>query len=204
VLRLHFQEGVPASRIHKLMSKDSNFYYEVRDIIAEAKAQAEAQAQVRRQQEARQTREARQAAVRQQAELFSRLAQAHQVLQQSPMGIPAWERAQREQQEIERQITALRQPTLETAPQRSQPSPSQKPPAIPRPLAWQAAWAQLSYRDQVLAMAQALDWPDRWGTLAGKSPIWRERVWRLLWNSPQTTTQQIYDAYEWLRPHFQA
>ena len=45
VLRLHFREGVPASRIHKLIGKDSNFYYDVRDILAEAKAQAEAQAQ---------------------------------------------------------------------------------------------------------------------------------------------------------------
>jgi hypothetical protein len=71
-------------------------------------------------------------------------------------------------------------------------------------LVWRSAWEQLSYRDRMLEMAQALGWPDRWGTQADKSVAWRERVWRLLRNSPQTTAQQIYDAYEWLRPHFQA
>ncbi|HEU5368779.1 MAG TPA: hypothetical protein VFU69_09955 [Ktedonobacterales bacterium] len=41
VLRLHFEEGIPASRIAKTMGKDTNFYYEVRAILAEAAEAAE-------------------------------------------------------------------------------------------------------------------------------------------------------------------
>ena len=44
VLRLHFQEGVPASLIAKRMGKDTNFYYEVRDILKEARQTAETDA----------------------------------------------------------------------------------------------------------------------------------------------------------------
>jgi hypothetical protein len=45
VLRLYFEEKVPKSRIHKLMGRETDFYYDVRDIIDEALAQAEAQGQ---------------------------------------------------------------------------------------------------------------------------------------------------------------
>jgi hypothetical protein len=43
VLRLHFEESIPASRIAKTMGKDTNFYYEVRAILAEAAEAAEEQ-----------------------------------------------------------------------------------------------------------------------------------------------------------------
>ena len=69
----------------------------------------QAQAQVRQQREAREEREARQQAVQLQARLFSQLAQAEQALKMHPEGSLAWERAQREKQELERQIAALRQ-----------------------------------------------------------------------------------------------
>ena len=71
---------------------------------------AEAQAQVSQMEERRQAYEARQQAVRQQAQLFSQLGQAEEVLKIFPEGSLAWERAQREKQEVERQIAALRKP----------------------------------------------------------------------------------------------
>ncbi len=71
---------------------------------------AEAQAQIRQMEEQRQARDAQRQAVHQQAQLFSQLGQAAEALKMFPEGSLAWERAQREKQELERQIAALRKP----------------------------------------------------------------------------------------------
>ncbi len=77
---------------------------------------ADAQVQVRQREEQHQAREAHQQAVRQQAQLYYQIDQAEQALKTFPAGSLTRERARREQQELERQIAALRQQDAGTAP----------------------------------------------------------------------------------------
>lgn len=81
----------------------------VMDLGQRPETYAEAQTEVRQVKGQRQAREARHQTIQQQAQLFSRLDQANRALQQHPEGSLAWEQAQREKQELEQQIEALRQ-----------------------------------------------------------------------------------------------
>ncbi len=112
---------------------------------------AEAQTQVRQVKEQQQAREARQQGIQQQAQLFSRLAQAKQALTMHPEGSLAWERAQREKQEIERQIAALRQPGGVTAT-----APATPPEPIPQPSIQDRS--EQEYREAIHAWARAHGW----------------------------------------------
>jgi hypothetical protein len=131
----------------------------VRELGQQKETYAEAQAQVRRQQEERQAREARQQAIQQQAQLFIQLDQANQALQQHPQGSRAWERAQREKQEIERQIAVLRQPA--GAP----PEAGQQPPKPDR--------SEAEYREAIHAWARARGWTVRHGNYGGSQRDWQ-------------------------------
>lgn len=82
----------------------------VMEVSQQPETYTQAQALVRQMEERRQAREVRRQAIQQQSHLFSQLAQAEQALTVHPEGSLAWERAQREKQELEQQIAKLRHP----------------------------------------------------------------------------------------------
>lgn len=126
----------------------------------------EAQAQMRQMKEQRQAREARQQAIQQQAHLFSRLAQAEQALRMHPEGSLAWERAQREKQELEQQIAALRQPgeVISTA-------PAAPPEPIPHPLTQDRS--EQEYREAIHAWARSQGWTVKHRAYGGSQRDWQ-------------------------------
>lgn len=124
---------------------------------------AEAQTKVRQVAEHRQAREARQQAIQRQAQLFSRLAQAEQALIMHPEGGLAWERAQREKQELERQLAALRQPggvDSSTPPEGSHPSTIQDR-------------SEQEYREAIHAWARARGWTEKHRAYGGSQRDWQ-------------------------------
>lgn len=127
---------------------------------------AEAQAQVRQVKEHRQAREARQQAIQQQAQLFSRLAQAEQALTMHPEGSLAWERTQREKQELEQQIAALRQPGGV-----SSTAPAAPPETIPHPLTQDRN--EQEYREAIHAWARARGWTVKHRVYGGSQRDWQ-------------------------------
>lgn len=127
---------------------------------------AEAQAQARKVKEQQQTREARQQAIQQQAQLFSQLAQAEQALTMHPEGSLVWERAERERQELERQIAALRQSgEAASAAPAGPPESSQQPPAPDR--------SEQEYREAIHAWARARGWTVKHRTYGGSQRDWQ-------------------------------
>jgi hypothetical protein len=124
---------------------------------------AQAQEQVRQVQEQRHAREARQQAIRQQADLFMQLDQAQQALKQHPEGSSAWERARREEQEIERRIAALRQPAPETP----------LPTAPPGQHAARPARSERDEREAIHAWARARGWTVKHGQYGGSQRDWQ-------------------------------
>jgi hypothetical protein len=123
---------------------------------------AEAQAQVRQMEERRQARETQEQVVRQQAQIFSRLDQAKQDLQTFPEGSLVWERARREQQELERQIAALRQQGGEAE---AAVEGSKQPRGTDR--------SERECREAILTWAQARGWTVRHGSYGGSKRDWQ-------------------------------
>lgn len=124
---------------------------------------AEAQAQARQVKEQRQAREARQQTIQQQAQLFSRLAQAEQALTMHPESSLAWERVQREKQELEQQIAALRQPgevpSAASLASRQQPSMQGR--------------SEQEDREAIHAWARARGWTVKHGGYGGSQRDWQ-------------------------------
>ena len=122
-----------------------------------------AQAQVRQVEERRQARETWEQTQRQQAEVITRLDRAKQDLQTFPEGGLAWERARREQQELEQQIAALRQPGGGTA--GAAVEGSQRPRGTDR--------SEQAYREAIHTWAQARGWTVRHGPYGGSKRDWQ-------------------------------
>lgn len=125
---------------------------------------AKAQAQVRQMEERQQSREEHRQAVRQQAQLYQQLDKAEQALKTFTEGSLPWERAQREKQELERQLARLRQSAGEMA--------SATPLEGIHHLLMQDRSEQ-EYREAIHAWAQARGWTVRHGTYGGSQRDWQ-------------------------------
>lgn len=139
----------------------------VMDLGQQPETYAEAQAQVRQMEERQQAREAQEQAVRQQAQLFSQLGQAEEALKMFPEGSLAWERAQREKQEAERQIAALRKSAGETGATTQAAQPEGR-----EPLARQDR-TEREYREAIHSWARAHGWTVRHGEYGGSQRDWQ-------------------------------
>ncbi len=126
---------------------------------------AEAQAQARQVKEHQQAREARQQAIHQQAQLFSRLAQAEQALTMHPEGSLAWERALREKQELEQQIAKLRPPEGVASAAPAPPENSPHPSIQDR--------SEQEYREAIHAWARVRGWTVKHRAYGGSQRDWQ-------------------------------
>ncbi len=139
----------------------------VRELGQQPETYAQAQAQIRQREEQQQAREGHRQAVRQQAQLYQQLDQAEQALKTFPGGSLAWERAEREKQELERQIARLRPQTAKTTSgaQEAQPKGSGPLPGQDR--------SEQEYREAIHAWARARGWSVRHGTYGGSQRDWQ-------------------------------